>query len=246
MSRSLTDEYGDILIAAIDRIRRTQGDKLRQGAALVRNVLVRDGLIYVFGCGHSHMLAEEAFYRAGGLACVSPVFCESLMLHESASESSRLEKQSGQAEAILDGCGITDRDMLICVSTSGVNGVPVETAAAAAGRGICTIGIASDAYLDMPACSAGGQHLQQVCQLCFDNCAPVGDACLQPDGLPVRMTPVSTVTGTFILNSLLAEAVRLALEQGFTPPVYLSGNIPGGSEYNSDLIRRYKSRIRFL
>ena len=73
-----------------------------------------------------HILAEETFYRAGGLACVSPVFYEPLMLDESASESSRLEKQSGLAEKLLEKAPITEKDALICVSTSGVNAVPVE------------------------------------------------------------------------------------------------------------------------
>ena len=68
---------------------------------MVKAVLVRDGLIYVFGCGHSHIPAEEAFYRAGGLANVAPVFYESLMLHEGAAESSRLEKQPGLAQEVL-------------------------------------------------------------------------------------------------------------------------------------------------
>lgn len=97
----LTDDYASVLEKTIENIRLGQRQKILASAEIISNVISADGLIYVFGCGHSHILAEETFYRAGGLACVSPVFYEPLMLHESASESSRLEKQSGLAEKLL-------------------------------------------------------------------------------------------------------------------------------------------------
>lgn len=242
----LTEEYANILTGSIDRICRDQKEKILAAAELVGTSILSDGLIYVFGCGHSHILAEETFYRAGGLACVCPIFSEPLMLHESASLSSKLEKESGHAGDILRGYSFNAEDILICVSTSGINGVPVELAAAAKEKGIKVIGIASDAYLEQQPRNALGLHLQQVCDLCIDNCAPHGDACLRLDGLPVAMTPVTTVTGAFIINSILAEAVSFCLERGFEPPVYLSGNIPGGSEHNKAIIDRYKPRIRSL
>ena len=124
----LTDDYASVLEKTIENIRLGQRQKILASAEIISNVISADGLIYVFGCGHSHILAEETFYRAGGLACVSPVFYEPLMLHESASESSRLEKQSGLAEKLLEKAPITEKDALICVSTSGVNAVPVEFA----------------------------------------------------------------------------------------------------------------------
>jgi len=242
----LTEEYANILTGAIDRISHSQREKILTAAKLVGETILDDGLIYVFGCGHSHILAEETFYRAGGLACVCPIFFEPLMLHESASLSSRLEKESGCAETILKPYRLSAADILICVSTSGINGVPVEVASAAKERGVKVIGISSDAYLSQQPCNALGLHLQQVCDICIDNGAPHGDACLRPEGLPVAMTPVSTVTGAFIVNSILAEAVGFCLDRGFEPPVYLSGNIPGGREHNQNIIERYKRRIRSL
>ena len=124
-------------------------------------------------------------------------------------------------------------------------GIP-EVAAQAKNEGIPVIGIASDAYLDQQPRNIYGLHLQQVCQICVDNAAPMGDACLEIEGLPVRFAPVSTITGVFILNSILAEAVAYVLQEGGVPPIYLSGNIPGGSEYNQSLINRYQDRIKYL
>ena len=221
-------------------------EKILQAAQIVSKTIGEDGLIDVFGCGHSHLLAEETFYRAGGLACVQPIVNEPLMLHESASRSSFLEKQTGLAEEILEPYALTSRDVLFVASTSGVNGVPVEVAAEAKRRGVTVLGIASDAYLDIPPRNKHNAHLQQVCDLYIDNAVPQGDACLQPRGLDIKMTPVSTVAGAYILHSILAEATQLALDAGCKVPVYLSGNVPGGNQYNEQTIARYKSRIACL
>lgn len=242
----LLDQYADILTASIRRIQDNQKEKILDAANLVSRTICADGLVYVFGCGHSHLLAEETFYRAGGLACVHPIVNEPLMLHESASHSSFLEKQKGMAAEVLAPYSFTDKDVLIVASSSGINGVPVEVAAEAKNRGVKVIGISSDAYLSQTPRNLLNVHLQNVCHVCIDNAVPHGDACLQPEGLPVKMTPISTVTGAYIINSILAEATQLALNAGAQVPVYLSGNIPGGAEYNEALIERYKPRIHCL
>ncbi|MBB6283948.1 putative phosphosugar-binding protein [Geobacillus subterraneus] len=47
------------------------------------------GIIQLFGCGHSHILTEEVFYRAGGLVPVKPIFVEPLMLSETGAVANR-------------------------------------------------------------------------------------------------------------------------------------------------------------
>ncbi len=242
----LLDDYAVILEKTVENIRSTQREKIAACADIAARVIAGDGLIYVFGCGHSHILAEETFYRAGGLACVAPVFYEPLMLHESASLSSTLEKQEGLAEKVLAECPISDRDMLICVSNSGVNAVPVEFAKLVGDRGIPVVGVSSDEYLTQTPHNAPGKHLQDVCNICINNFAPHGDACLFPEGLNAGITPVSTVAGTYILNSILAEAVERLSRMGVSAPVYTSGNVPGGAEKNVEMIAYYKPRIPSL
>lgn len=242
----LLNQYADHIVHAIECICRDEQEKILKAARMVSRVLARDGLIYVFGCGHSHMLSEETFYRAGGLACVAPVFYPPLMLHEGAAESSHLEKQPGLAQEVLKNCPVTKNDLFFCLSTSGINAVPVEVAETVRSRGIPTIAICSSAYFDQPSRCHNGKHLYEVADLWLDNKAPHGDATLLPQGAPIKTTPISTITSAFILNTILAEATELALKDGVDVPIYLSGNIPGGAERNAALIQRFQPRIQHL
>lgn len=242
----LLDEYATHIQKAITSIQNDQREKILQAANMVKDVLLQDGLIYVFGCGHSHILAEETFYRAGGLVNVAPIFYEPLMLHEGAAESSRLEKQPGLAARVLEPYHLTQKDLLFCISTSGINAVPVEVAEAVHAMGTPTIAICSGAYAADASRAPDGKHLYEVTDLWLDNLAPHGDACLTPEGSPVPTTPVSTITGAFLMNCILAEGMELALKAGAEVPAYLSGNIPGGAERNRSWIQQFQPRIRHL
>ena len=242
----LLDQYADTLINILSTIRDTQRQQILAAAQLAADTLCKDGLIYLFGSGHSHLLAEEGFYRAGGLACVYPILKEPLMLHHSATESSVLEKVTGQAAAVLEGYDFSEKDLLIVISTSGVNSVPVEVAVEAKRRGVKVIGISSGAYGDVAPRNCHNLRLSETVDISIDNLAPRGDACLQPEGLDQKMTPVSTVSGTYILHSILTEAVQLSLNRGINVPIYRSANIPENAEHNRKLFETYKPRIHCL
>ena len=242
----ILDEYAKVITDSINKICTTQRTAIIKAAELVANVILNDGIIYIFGCGHSGILTCEGFYRAGGLACVAPIFIEPLMLHESASESSILEKEPGYAATFTNQYHFESRDLLICCSTSDKNAVPVEYAKYVSDLGIPTIGISSSSYYKCAVVNECGKHLHEVCTLAIDNAAPFGDACILPGENAEKMSPLSSITGVYILNSILAEATRIALETGFDVPIYKSGNIPGGAEWNSALIAKYQKRIKSL
>ena len=87
----MSDYLGQI-VEILQRIEREERAKMTEAAETVADVICRDGIIYTFGCGHSHLPCLDTFYRAGGLACVSPILDEDLMLHDGAAKSSRMEK----------------------------------------------------------------------------------------------------------------------------------------------------------
>src|SRR5690606_34303209 len=127
----------------------------------------------VFGTGHSHMMAEEAFYRAGGLAAAVPIFSPPLMLHEDVALSSQLERQEGLAEPLLDRYAPEPGEMLFVFSNSGVNQLPVEMALAGHARGLYVVGVSSHAYARVAPLSPIGRRLDEVVDAAIDNgCAP--------------------------------------------------------------------------
>lgn len=220
--------------------------KIEQAGAMLAETLKKDGLLYVFGCGHSHMLAEELFYRAGGLAPVYPIFETAAMLHEGAAKSSRIERMSGYAKHVMDRYPIGPNDCLLIVSTSGINPFPMEMADAAKEKGAQVIGISSFAYLGNPSRHPEGKHLPDFCDICVDNHVPTGDATVQVCADGTKAGPVSTIASIAIANSIVLHACEVLNDQGIEPRVFHSGNCPGADGYNAALINDYMPRVRNL
>lgn len=239
-------EYLDTIENLLETVLSTQHDALEKGAQMLSDVLAADGLIYLFGCGHSHMLAEEGFYRAGGLGAVYPVLQSDLMLHEGAVKSSALERRSELAQEVFLRYPMSERDALIVFSNSGINGFPVEMARLATAGGVKTIGVSSSAYQNDASRHPQGLHLADACLISIDTGAPHGDASYRIGQTPYCMGPVSTIISAYILNCLLARAAELAIERGAAPAIYVSGNIEGGREMNEAVIARYRHRIRSM
>lgn len=240
------DLYLELVTAQFQTVARTQRSSLEAAARRVADALAQDRFLYAFGTGHSHMLAEEPFYRAGGLARACTILDSPLMLHEGAADSSRHEQEPGRASQILDRYPIGAGDVLVVASNSGRNAVPIEITLAARERGVGTIAITSLAHSRaFPSRHASGQRLFEIADVVLDNAAVPGDAALELPGLPRRIGPTSTLTGALILNLIIVRAVELAVALGHVPEIYASSNadVPG---WNESLIARYRGRIRHL
>lgn len=231
-------EYLTKITENLRQIEQEEAAALSRAIRMVADTIKNDGLIFTFGCGHSHLPGLDAFYRAGGLANVSPILDTDLMLHNGAAKASRMEKMSGIAQEVFRRYTLSDKDMLFVFSASGKNQVPVEMADAAAAAGVRTVGISSGAYY------ARGGRLHEHVEVAIDCKVPYGDACI-PVG-EVAMGGLSTYAACFILNSCLIEGAKLALEEGCKPPVYVSGNIEGGREFNIVLEDLYLGRVKHL
>ena len=239
----MIDAYFEKNLAVLTAIQDTQKSRMAQAAQMAARTIQNDGIIYIFGCGHSHLIALDNFYRAGGLCNVCPILDADLMLNDGAAKSSKMEKMQGLAENVLDRYCLTEKDCLFVISTSGKNAVPVEMAQAAKSRGIPTASVVSGAYFDDPSPLP---KLYQCTDIYIDNCVPHGDAVMETPGCDTRMGSLSTVASAFIMQSVLLEAATQAAKAGAKPPIYKSGNVPGGAEFNKELIRRYMPRIKHL
>ena len=232
-------EYLERITGLLARIEREEAGSLAHASDAVAEVICRDGLVHVFGCGHSHLPALDAFYRAGGLACVSPLLDEDLMLHDGAAKSSRMEKMPGIAAEAFRRAGVDpSKDILVVISASGKNAAPVEMLRAAKAAGVKTIAISSSAY------KAHGGVLLDEADIAVDCKVPHGDAVIEVGD--ARMGGLSTYASLFILNSVLIEGAKKALKKGTVPLIYTSGNVDGGTARNIALEERYFGRIKRL
>ncbi len=230
--------YLNALIENLRSIEESEAEALSRAADAVADVICRDGLIFTFGCGHSHLPGLDAFYRAGGLANVSPMLDTDLMLHNGAAKSSRMEKMSGLAPEICRRYVPTENDLLFVFSASGKNQVPYEMALAARERGVTVIGVSSSSYFER------GGKLHTAVDLHIDCRVPYGDAAV--DVGEAKMGGLSTSAACFILNYSLIEGAKRALERGTKPPIYISGNVEGGREHNEVLEQLYLKRVKHL
>lgn len=226
--------------ALLDDVAASQADAIDQAVTAVVRAVKAGGIIYLFGTGHSHMLAEEGHYRAGGFAPVTPILVTNLMIHESATASSRYERLPGLAPIIFSRYNPTEKDVLFIFSNSGVNAVPVEMALTAQRAGVTVIGVLSRQYCSQAPLSPVGKRLYEVVDVIIDNQTPPGDALVEIGQSGLRSGAASSIVGAFLLNAILTEAVCRLSAEGEDPPVYISSNMPGAAEHNASLLQRFK------
>ena len=154
----------------VERLLDGEWPNIDRAADLVADSLARGGTIHAFGTGHSHVLAEELYYRAGGFVRVNPILFEGLMLHSSALLSTSLERMPGLAEALLADHPIARGDVLVVASNSGRNAVTAELAQAARAAGASVIAVTSlrHATAQEPR-TQGLPRLHEVADVVIDN-----------------------------------------------------------------------------
>ncbi|MEH7306604.1 SIS domain-containing protein [Neobacillus drentensis] len=228
-------------------IEKDENENLKKAAEKVAQCIQKDGIVHVFGCGHSHLLGEELFYRAGGLVPINPILIEDLMLHKGAVRSSQLEQENDYAKQFMANVKIQPQDVVIVASTSGRNPVPIDVAEISKNKGAFVICITSYVYTKaVESRHKSGKFLYHTADLSIDNHILVGDTLMEHESLGVNFGSGSTVIGTAIVNGIMVEAVSIMIEKNFEPPIFKSGNADGATEHNRELINKYKNRIPML
>jgi uncharacterized phosphosugar-binding protein len=237
--------YFDALDRMLRRVREMQGKNILEAAQLVSNCIANDGLIQVFGTGHSHMLAREISFRAGTLAPINLIYDPSLAGSLQMEKSSYLERLAGYAKILIDYIDPTPEDIFIIISNSGRNAVPVEMALEARERGNKVIAVTSVAYSKSSTSRhSSGKRLFEIADVVLDNCGGIGDIAVKVPELDQGLGPTSTITGAYLLNAVMVQAAFNLLDQSIEPPVLWSGNLDKGMAHNEGIFRKYRKRIR--
>lgn len=246
---SLAQSYLDGVIRLLRQIADEEMPAVQEAAEIMADAIVKGKRLFAFGCTHSSLPIQDLVYRAGGLMLINPIFGPGIASLDvrPATMSSAIERLQGYAQVLLDNNPIQAGDVLILVSVSGRNAVPIEMAQLARERGIKVIGVTSRVYSDAFASRhPSGKKMYDFADVVLDNKVDQGDAMLQAKGVPQRFCPASGVTSTAILQALVAATVEKLLARGVTPPIFLAGNVDGGMEYNARLIKENKDRIFYL
>ncbi|WP_215223488.1 sugar isomerase domain-containing protein [Echinicola shivajiensis] len=224
-----------------------QEKEIQIAAKWITECLKNDGWIYTSGTGHSHMFAEEIFYRAGGFARVNPILPPELMLHESASESTEIERKEGYASELMKNYPIGVKDVFIISSNSGRNAVSIEMAAYAKERGAKVIAVTNYAHsLSVDSRHSSGLKLYEIADLYFDNHGEIGDAAIGLGDKPTKVGATSTVVGVALIQAIMVQTASLLFEEGITPEIFSSSNSDIGEEQNILLINKYKKDVKSL
>ena len=240
---SSIDAYFDNLKTLIENTCASQHDAMEESARRIADCLKNGGMIYTFGTGHGHLLALEVFYRAGGMVRVCPIMDEKLMLHISAAGSTLEERKEEWLDVLLERYPIKSGDLLISISNSGRNAVPVLLAEAARTRGAYVIALTSMNHSSaVTSRNSRRLKLYEVADLVLDNGGVLGDASVEfSDGAWVG--PTSTAVGAAILQAIVCRVKEISLEEGFDAEFFKSSNVDGGDEWNDRLVEKYRGVI---
>ncbi len=240
-------EYINNISRLTERVLTDEMPQIELAAKAVANALENGKNVFLFGTGHSHMLAEEMFYRAGGLVNIRPILEESLMLHNGAAKSTDIERLTGYAQILFDSYSLKSGDVLFVFSNSGRNGACVDMAQLAKENGLTLVALTNMRHtLQGASRHPSGKKLYEFADIVLDNMGCVGDACIAIDGLGRNVAATSTVIGAMLLNAVEARAVELMVLDGFEPEVFASSNVDNGDKINSAYIQKYRGVIPSL
>ncbi|MFI8433797.1 SIS domain-containing protein [Streptomyces sp. NPDC079020] len=242
----LAGQFFDAAIGLLTRVRDEESDTIAAAGAAIADTVAAGGRLFAFGAGHSSLAAQDVVYRAGGMALMNPLVVPGTMGVDviPATLGSALERVDGLASAVLDTSPAASGDVLVIISLSGRNSLPVEMAQNARALGLKVIGVTSVAYTEgTRSRHASGGFLRDHCDIVLDSKIAVGDAELTIDGVEAPFAPASTVVTSALMQAMMAAAAEALVARGIEPPLLRSGNVDGGHEWNGRVMTEYADRI---
>lgn len=235
-----------------ERVETEQADSLEQAVAEMVRAVKEDRLIYVFGGGgHTCLVMQELFWRAGGLANLCPMIDFAISPVTPAYLYLGHERLHGVGDHLVDYYGIGEGDVVLVFHSYGFNAPTIDCALEAKKRGATIVGISSSDWhrtipKDFPIRHRSGLNLFDVADICIDDYVPFGDTIITVEGFDRPITGISSTIDFYIAHRLEMECVKSCVTQGIEPPVWSSANIEGGDAANAALRARYNGRVKAL
>lgn len=241
-------KYFSAVRTLLDDVEAAEQAAMEQTARLFADTVLAGHTLYITGCSHSSIFAQEVFYRAGGFMLMNPLFLPGMTLElPPVTRTTRYERIPGIADAVLEESSLTRGDTLIIASISGRNIVPVELALGAKARGAHVVALTSVPYAEsVTSRHPEGHKLHELADVTLDVHCPPGDALVALDGLPEKTGAGSTVIGVVMLHAVISRTLERLLEAGVEPPVFVSANLDGADALNHSRLTQYASRIHYM
>jgi len=243
-------QYHDAVSSLIDRIMNEQASKITEAATLVADAVQSDNIFHVFGSGgHSNMVAIEMCHRAGNLIPCNAILDPGLSCEHGATRW--CEKVQGYAQNVLRYYRVKPGDVMIQFNAYGINTCSIDTATECRRLGVKLIAVTSPSLSrsipeDFPGRHPSRQNLCDLADVVIDSYTPYGEAVVELEGYPFKVSPASTIANLFIMNSINAKTCEILAGRGVKPPVWISGNVPGGTESNQAGMDKYFGILRHL
>ncbi len=236
---SLFPDYTASVVAMVERFSVSQAEVLHACAEVIVDAHRQGKRFLVFGTGHSHMVAEEFYSRAGGIAFVTPMLQNELTLTDHPFKSTLIERTQGMASVYFELYHPEAGDVLLIASNSGRNALPVELAKLAQAAGVNVIAFTNlEQSKTIASRHPEGKNLYHYANLIIDNCGAYGDAGFDlGDGIVMGST--STIIGAFMAQSLSILIAQRLKTLGLEVPVLRSGNLDGSDAINKAIKERY-------
>ncbi len=245
-------QFHDATVQLFQEILEVNQESFRAASQAIIARIKDDRLIYVYGTGgHSIIVSEESFYRAGGLVQISPVIDAGLSLINGGLYTSMVGRTPGYARSVLKRYNLGPDDLIVISNAYGMNCISIDAALDAKERGATVIAITSPAHgnalpLDHPARHPSRKNLHDLADIVLDCRMPFGDGVVDIPGVASKVSPVSTLVTVFVWNALVAQVAEDLVAQGMQPDIWMSINVPGGDQANAAYLAKYRSRVRYF
>ena len=234
----------------LDRLAATQEDALETASRWCADAIAADGLVHLFGTGHSRIPVEEMFPRYGSYPGFHPIVELSMTFHTQVvgangqRQAMAIERMPGLAEVILSNFKFGPNDVMIVFSAGGSTAVPVEMARGARARGLRVVAVTSLAQPPDEASEEGTSRLADEADLVIDLCTPAADALIAIEGVDTPVGPGSTIAAVAVANSIKVRTAQLLAERGALPPTITRASVVGAERSRALFDAAYEEHAR--